>query len=289
MPEFRVENHLPHKTNTVHWPYFADFAPQSWPERTHVPRAAEETVAVIGLARVMGIDLPILQRRFTCLIHDEDMPYDPHIFNIVSYETIAAAQRSGRPIDDLGYPMGIVRDSRGFVLGCKAFGMPQPFEPIGVPELSIRPEDVARLGDPEAWVNTANYPTNLYDPASVPSDSDMIDPYQHDPILAMEIPAAPLDVSPSITIDESRSERFGVPIVKVSPNQGSDGIKNLPANRESLHILHPTAFRHATLLGESVRLCGVAGGLVRDRYRGTVLGGTAIYVPDPAMIARDGM
>ncbi len=110
MSEFRVESHLPHRINTVHTPYFGDFEPQSWPEREYVPRAAEETVAVIGLVEVTGVGIRILQRRFTELIQDEHIPYNPNVFKVVSHETIAAARRSGRPIDDLGYPVGIVRD-----------------------------------------------------------------------------------------------------------------------------------------------------------------------------------
>ncbi len=167
--------------------------------------------------------------------------------------------------------------------------MPQLADPIAVPELSITSADIARLGPPEDWTNTANFPTKFYNPAALPESGDLIDPYVHNPILTLGLPSAPLDVSPHLTIDESRTERFGVPILQVLPNAGKDGITHLPEDREGLHILHPLAFRHAVLLGQSVRLCGVAGGLVRDKYRGTVLGGTAIYVPDPAMIASDRM
>lgn len=286
MPEFRIENHLPHKANTVE---SAEFPGRDWAERKYVPRAEEETVAIIGLVRVMGVDVRIIQRRFTRLIQAEGIPYDPEVLKIVSYETIAAARRSERPIDDLAYPWGIVRDATGHVLGCRGFGMPQRFEQVGQPELAITPADVAALGNPETWVNTTNFPTKLYDPRLVLEGSDTIDP-AIPPIFTMAPAENPIDVTPLAEPDELRTEQFGVPIMRVQPNPAPDGITNLPENRESLHLLHPIALRHAALLGrQSMRLCGLLGGLVRDRDRGTVLGGTAIYVLDPHMIARDGM
>lgn len=285
MSEFRIENHLPHRTNTVETP---GFPRHDWPERDYVPRAREETVAIIGLIRVTGIDIPIIQRRFTELVQDDGIPYDPHVLKIVSYETIAAAQRSGRPADDLAYPYGIVRDATGRVLGCRGFGMPQRFDSLGEPEPAITPTDIPRLGDPLSWENTTNFPFKLYNPGVVNLGSDLIDP-GIEPILALPPSEHPVDVSPIETLDEARTEQFGVPIMRVQPNPGPNGITNLPHSPESLTIVHPIAYRHAVLLGESVRLCGVMGGLVRDRHKGTVLGSTAIYLPDPHMIVRDGM
>lgn len=286
-----IENHLPHRINIVPNPYFGDMPEQQWPERAYVPRSAEQTVALLGMARVSGHEVPILQRRFTGLINDEHIPHHVGTLKVVSQETIAAARRSGRPINDLAYPLGILRDYSGRVLGCSGFGMPQPTEPLRVPDLALTPSDVAALGDAREWVSTTNYPLRLYAPDAIPPQGDLVDRSIHAPILDMPVPAAPVDSSPRLEVDESRTEQFNAPVFKVYPNYGSDAIRHLPPaeERERPHFIHPIALRHAALLGQSLRFCVVAGGLLRDSREGTVVGGSAVYVMDPEMLHRDGV
>jgi hypothetical protein len=285
-----IENHLPHPINTLPVPYF-DMAERHWDRREYVPRSAEATVALLGMVRVNGFDVPILQRQFTELTHDEGIPHDPSRLKIVSFETIAAAARSGRPIDDLAYPYHIVRDAQGRVMGCRGFGMlePEPARLVHMPEAALTAADIAHLGDPEDWANAANYPQRLYDPMLRPNNGDLVDTDQHDPILDLPPATTPVDVSPEAVINEIRSELFGAPIFTVRPNRGGDGIKHWPDNPDRLHIVHPIALRHAAVLGRSLRFCVVTGGLLRDSQRKTVAGGTALYVFDPQTLALDGM
>lgn len=286
-----IENHLPHRINVVPSAFFGDMPEQAWTERSHIPRSAEATVALLGMVRVAGHDISVVQRRFTGLIQDEHIPHDPGTLKIVSQETIAAARRSGRPIDDLAYPLGILRDHLGRVAGCRGFGMPVPMPPTVRPEAAVAPADMSLIGDPEKWVNTANYPTRLFAPAAIPPQGDLMDRTVHEPILDMPVPSAPVDSSPDLLLDESRTEQFGAPIFAVRPNTGPDAIQYLPPpdERESLHFVHPIALRHAALLGQSLRFCVVSGGLLRDSRFGTVAGGTSIYVFDPDMLAQDGI
>jgi hypothetical protein len=285
-----VENHLPHTINTIPAPYF-DMPNKSWEGREYIPRSAEATVAVLGLVRVKGRDVPILRRRFTELINDDGIPYDPATLKVVSYETIAAASRSNRPINDLAYPYHIVRDETGQVIGCRGFGMPQlrSHELDAPPGLALTEADIPHLGDPEEWVNAANYPQRLYDPRLVPANGDIIDTAVHDPILDLAPGSAPVDVSPDATIDVMRTKRWGVPILQVSPSLAGDGVRHWPEDPDRLHLVHPIALRHAALLGKSLRFCVVTGGLLRDQEFKTVAGGTALYVFDPEMLASDGM
>lgn len=288
MPEFTIENHLPHRANIVPAPFF-DLAEKRWEGREYVPRSAEATIAVMGLLRVRGFEVPVLQQRFTDLIQDEDIPHDPTTLKIVSQETIAAAHRSGRPIDDLVYPLGIIRHQDGSIGGARAFGMPVSTPPVRRPELALHAADIARLGDLEEAVNTANFPVRFYDPGMAVPGTDLIDTAVHDPLAELSIASAPVDSSPDIELDARRTEQFGVPIVQVRPNYGSDGITNLPEQRDTLHFIHPIALRHMALRGMPLDFCVVSGGLLRDFRRKTVAGATAVYVFDPDMLATDGM
>jgi hypothetical protein len=283
-----IENHLPHTINALPAPYFG-FDEQSWDGREHVPRSAEATVALLGFVRVRHREVPVWQRRFTNLIYDDGIPYNPDRLKVVSYETIAAAKRSGRPIDDLAYPYHIVRDNTGRVIGCRGFGMPQPVEPVGMPELALTAADIDHLGDPEEWVNAANYSQRLYDTDLRAVDGDLIDTAVHEPLLDLAPGSTPIDVSPHATLDVGRSERFGAPVFAVRPNEASDGIRHWPDDADRLQLVHPIALRHAALLGRSLRFCVVTGALLRDRHYKTVAGGTALYVFDPQMLASDGM
>lgn len=286
-----IENHLPHYINLVPSPYFSGLPERMWPECRYAPRSAEATVALLGMVRVGGHEVPVLQRRFTRLIQDEGIPHNPGVLKIVSQETVAAAHRSGRPIDDLAYPLGILRDHLGRVAGCRGFGMAVPTAPARLPEAALAAADIARVGDPETWVNTANYPLRLFGPNAIPPEGDLVDRARHSPILDMPVPSAPLDSSPHLTLDESRTAQFSAPVFSVRPNRGPNAIAHLPPaeERESLHFVHPIALRHAALLGQSLRFCVTSGGLLRDSRTGTVAGGTSVYVFDPDMLAGDGM
>jgi hypothetical protein len=187
--------------------------------------------------------------------------------------------------------VGILRDHMGRVAGCRGFGMARPTAPLRTPDIALTGADIASLGDAEEWVSTTNYPLRLYAAAAVPPQGDSVDRNEHAPILDMPVPAAPVDSSPHAVLDELRTERFGAPIFAVHPNYGSDAIRHLPPaeERDRPYFIHPIALRHAALLGRSLRFCVVAGGLLRDSRDGTVAGGSAIYVMDPEMLARDGM
>jgi hypothetical protein len=288
MPGFTIENHLPHRTNIVPRSFF-DLAEKSWEGREYIPRSAEATVAFLGLLRVRGYEIPVLQRRFTNLIQDEYIQHDPTTLKIVSQETIAAAHRSGRPIDDLVYPLDIIRNPDGSIGGARAFGMPVPTPPIRRPELALSTADVARLGDLEETINTANFPVRFYNPDAALHGTDLIDMELHEPLVELPLPSAPLDSSPHLELDVRRTEQFGAPIMQVRPNYGSDGIKNLPEQRDTLHFIHPIALRHMALRGMPLDFCVVSGGLLRDFRHKTVAGATAVYVFDPDMLATDGI
>lgn len=288
MPEFTIENHLPHRANIVPAPFF-DLAEKRWEGREYVPRSAEATVAFMGLSRVRGHEIPVLQRRFTDLIQDEDIPHDPTTLKIVSQETVAAAHRSGRPIDDLAYPLGIIRNPDGSIGGARALGMPVPTPPVRRPELALTAADIAAIGDLEEAVNTANFPVRFYDPDAAVPGTDLIDTASHAPLVELPISSAAVDSSPDLALDARRTEQFGTPIFQVRPNYGSDAITNLPEQRDTLHFIHPIALRHMALRGMPLDFCVVSGGLLRDLHRGTVAGATAVYVIDPDMLATDGI
>jgi len=288
MPEFTIENHLPHRSNIVPAPFF-DLAEKRWEGREYVPRSAEVTIAFMGLLRVRGFEVPVLQQRFTGIIQDEAIPHDPATLKIVSQETIAAAHRSGRPIDDLAYPLGIIRHPDGSIGGARALGMPVPTPPIRRPELAVTAADITGLGDLEEAVNTANYPVRFYDSGAAVPDTDLIDTDMNPPSAELPISSVPVDSSPDLQLDMRRTEQFGVPIMQVRPNYGPDGITNLPEQRDTLHFIHPIALRHMALRGMPLDFCVVSGGLLRVLRRKTVAGATAVYVFDPDMLATDGI
>lgn len=285
-----IENHLSHATNTLPNPYF-NLEPGRWPGREHVPRAHEVTLRLMGLVSVNNVDIPVLLQRFTGLKDAEALEvFNKDILKIVSYETILAAERSGRPISDLAYPFGIVRGDQGQILGCRGFGVLTPKENRAKPgavQPSLTVADLDTLPPWEEWANAANFPAKIYDPTSVDEqgfiESDAI------PLAVYPVPSAPIDGSLNAELDEQRTAQFGQPIFTISVQENTAGLRYWPENPDTLTFVHPQAIRHAAALGYDLHNCVTLGSLVRDTTSKTVMGGSAIYVLDPNMLAQDAM
>lgn len=179
---------------------------------SEVPRAPE-TLRGIG-ALVIASEaqehfIELQEITFGCA---QGLPkYNPDRPVVVSRMTIAAAVRAGRPVDDLLYPYEPIRDSTtNDFLGVKglAYAVPVARQRSSMDTDKKWPEGIIRLNASEIQ-STCPYDTKLY-----PPDTPNNVPKATLPKLLVPkaSPGMAADIIYDEQLDETRSDRFGVPV-----------------------------------------------------------------------------
>lgn len=139
-------------------------------------------------------------------------PYNPSRPAVVSKPTIAAALRAHRPVDDLLYPYQPVRDpDTNEFLGVKglAYASPTPRQrSLFLDHDSMWPEGIIRL-DKSELMSTCPYDVKIFHPDAPDKVSD-----KTHPMITFERahPSIAADIVYDERLDESASERLGVPV-----------------------------------------------------------------------------
>jgi hypothetical protein len=187
-----------------------------------VPRAPETLRKIGALVIASEAQEQLIELREITFGRVKGLPaYNPDRPVVVSRMTIAAAVRAGRPVDDLLYPYEPIRDPiTNDFLGVKGLAYA---EPVARKRRSMDiekewPEGIIRLSASEIQ-STCPYDTKLYaseTPNNVPKDT----------LPKLLVPKACSSMAADIMydeqFDETRSDRFGVPIYRTQ----ATGLRN---------------------------------------------------------------
>lgn len=239
---------------------------------SEAPRAATYSTAVADLT--LGnlgaqVDLVVSE-------HGEvqrlPMPQDNRLM-VVSKLTILAAMRSGRPIKDLLFLYGDIREGERFV-GVKGLGQPQPIERFTMTQNYGWPYGVEQ---PVDLVNTCPYPGKLFS-----ADTPQFVPWQTEPQVLLPKPSQEeqTKVIYEEEINTELSERLRLPVYKT----WAVGVENdnVQEGDQILRLANPNVL---VALGSAARAKGYVtlGDEVRTP-QGTILGGRSLAFFGPGLL-----